>query len=290
MTKRFHIEPTSLCQLGCPLCPTQRFNYERKGIMDFKKFVSLVDDAVSSGYMLENDEVHLYGYGEPLLNNRLVEMISLLNSYGLKTKINTNGILLDEKKSSELSDSGLTKLLLSLDGINELDYQKYRKNGDFNKIRNNLLKIKAQNKRNYILEIQFILFEHNFGKEEEFIQFGVEMGCDFLVLKKPRVWYKESCISKANHLIPNNQVTRNTFGKTCSFGEDMGMICFNGNLTICNSDPFCYNVVGNIFNEGVQIWDSDKFKEKRNIGKHKKTKSCIQCSYDDRYSKKIKLN
>lgn len=186
MTTRFYIEPTGNCQLQCPLCPTPLFPNHRKGLMSLDKFLELVDLALESEYMKPGDDVHLYGFGEPLLHKQLPEMIRKLTSNGLTTKINTNGLLLDERVSDLISEANITKVLVSIDGNTKEDYSKYRVGGDFSKLLKNLKEIGNRN-RSYLLEGQIILFPYNINKEQEFIDFYRNIGIDILVLKKPRI-------------------------------------------------------------------------------------------------------
>lgn len=75
----------------------------------------------------------------------------------------------------------------------------------------------------------------------------------------------------------------------CEFEKQMGMILWNGDLTICNSDPFGDNVVGNIFKEGVRLWNSERFNDIRASGGSRLLNSCQNCGYGDSYSQKINL-
>ncbi len=290
MGNRFYIEPTGYCQLKCPLCPTPNFKKERQGYMSLDKFLKLVDDALENNYMKAGDDVHLYGFGEPTLHKNLPQMVSKFTSNGITTKINTNGLLLDERMLDELSHAGITKILISIDGNSEEDYLKYRIGGNFNKLIENLKAI-SNRSRSYQLEGQIILFPHNIDKKDEFIDFYQKIGLDILVLKKARLWMEEREQDKTLIDLPSEfqrKKLENEIGE-CNFKNEMGMIFWNGDLTICNSDPFGENKVGNIFSEGVEIWDSKKFKEMREKGGNRKLSSCSNCGYGDSYSEKIKL-
>jgi sulfatase maturation enzyme AslB (radical SAM superfamily) len=76
-----HIDPCNICNFKCAFCPTSdnallasmnRF----KGVMPLELFCTIIDDIEkevrSNNVMLQ--QLHLYKDGEPLLNNRFIEM------------------------------------------------------------------------------------------------------------------------------------------------------------------------------------------------------------------------
>jgi MoaA/NifB/PqqE/SkfB family radical SAM enzyme len=282
--KRFYFEPTSYCQLKCPLCPTPRFTGDRKGHMDISKFEALMKSASAEGFFELGDEVHFYGFGEPLLNQKLSNMIEISSQYGLSSKINTNGLLLKPELANRLDGAGLNKVLISMDGITSEDYLKYRVNGNFDTLVANLEYLATMD-RHFSVELQFILFNYNEGRELELIEFGKEYGVDTVVLKKPRFWDEKD----ENSSLLDSSATREKSDKLCRFGKDYGLVMWNGNLTICNSDPHGKNMVGNIFEQGVSLWRSPEFIATRCAGEKLSLPTCHNCGYNNLYSRKVKV-
>jgi MoaA/NifB/PqqE/SkfB family radical SAM enzyme len=131
------IDPCNICMLHCPLCPTGIKDTSRvKATLSFKLFKKIIDEVGGYAY-----SVNFMNWGEPLLNRHLAEMIK----YCKKAKhipfvrFDTNlNIMLTEKDAESLLLSGLDLLSVSIDGVTQETYEKYRKCGDLKKVLSNL--------------------------------------------------------------------------------------------------------------------------------------------------------
>lgn len=123
------VEPTSACNLDCKIC--MRRNLERPiSFLSFNNFKRLLD---SGNFRY----VGLHGWGEPLLNQQLFEMVKYAESKGVFTNLTTNGTLIREKIDS-IFGSGLREIafgvydkglfLRNLPQIEELIAEKSRRN------------------------------------------------------------------------------------------------------------------------------------------------------------------
>ena len=85
--------------------------------------------------MREFDEklkcIHFGGAGEPLINKNVAKMIEFAKKSGVAENIDifTNRILLDQKNSDLLLDSGVDFIRISVNGLSGMDFEK---NTDFN--------------------------------------------------------------------------------------------------------------------------------------------------------------
>ena len=95
------VEPTGACNLDCKIC--MRRNLERPvSSLSFDNFKRILDSG-SFHY------VGLHGWGEPLLNQQLFDMIKHAESKGVSTNLTTNGTLVEENIDSIFS-SGLREI------------------------------------------------------------------------------------------------------------------------------------------------------------------------------------
>jgi MoaA/NifB/PqqE/SkfB family radical SAM enzyme len=126
------IEPSALCNLTCPLCPTGRGDASRpRGMMTMEMFTQVLDS-------LGRDLILaiLYGWGEPFLNPDLPRMIRACTSRGILTVTSTNGHpirTIDEALA--VVDAGLSALIVALDGSRQEIYSRYRQGGDMEKVK-----------------------------------------------------------------------------------------------------------------------------------------------------------
>lgn len=132
------IEPVSnICQLKCPLCPTgaQRLNYDRK-IMPLETFKVIL------GKMPFVKVVHLYKSGESFVNPDIFEMIRYASDRNVKVVVSTNLCFARPDEFFEnIITSGLSRLVISLDGASQESYSRYRIGGNFDLVMTNIEKL-----------------------------------------------------------------------------------------------------------------------------------------------------
>ncbi|KHO52558.1 MAG: radical SAM protein [archaeon GW2011_AR17] len=125
------IEPTNICNLKCPLCPTGNNSTPKgKGYMKFEDYTKIIDELGPTAF-----SVTLWNYGEPSLNKDFIRMIRYAKEAGLKVITSTNGFIFRNKEQvQELLESGLDELILAVDGASKESYDKYRINGHFEEL------------------------------------------------------------------------------------------------------------------------------------------------------------
>ena len=126
------VEPTNVCNLKCPLCPTGMGTLARKkGYLSrdtFARILSELEDVLLV--------VVLYGWGEPLLNKELPQIIGMCTERGIRTVTSTNGQCLQTMEEAlAVVDAGLSAVVIAIDGSTQEIYRKYRKSGDVEKVK-----------------------------------------------------------------------------------------------------------------------------------------------------------
>ena len=126
------VEPTNICNLKCPLCPTgSRASKRPGGFMSLATFQKILDEL---GDILIC--AILYGWGEPFLNKEMPRIIESCSSRNIRTITSTNGHCLQTlDEALKVVDAGLTGLVIAIDGSTQEVYQAYRKSGDVEKVK-----------------------------------------------------------------------------------------------------------------------------------------------------------
>ena len=75
-----------------------------------------------------------YFQGEPYINPGFLDMVRIASDRGLYTATSTNAHFLTEAKAEETVRSGLSRLIISLDGTDQETYSAYRKEGELSKV------------------------------------------------------------------------------------------------------------------------------------------------------------
>lgn len=127
-----YVDPSSACNFKCQFCPTGHKDLisssdYRRNVMSYDIFSKLVEGL--SEFEKPLKVMRMNKIGEPLLNKRLADMIALAKNSGNVQYIDlaTNGALFSEKLLSNLVESGLDRLNISLEGVNAEQYKQHAK-------------------------------------------------------------------------------------------------------------------------------------------------------------------
>jgi len=169
------VEPSNICNLKCPLCPTGQRLPTARGTMTMSTFTRIVDQL--HRYVRH---VNLFYLGEPLLCKDLHHMIRYAKDHRMRVTVSSNLNIFDEGIADRLIDSRLDHLVVSLDGTNQETYAKYRVGGDFNEVMMNMA-VLTERKRRKASEypriiLQFVVFKHNEAEVPEIQKLGKQLG------------------------------------------------------------------------------------------------------------------
>lgn len=152
---------TNICNLKCPLCPTGLgLKGYPKGNMSFELFKKVIDETSKYAVIAT-----LHNWGESFLNKDIYKMIRYAKSKKICTLISSNLNILTKNDIKEIIDSGLDKLIVSLDGASSETYDIYKRGGNFNTVVRNIellvaMKRLKKSTKPYI-EWQFVVMNHN---------------------------------------------------------------------------------------------------------------------------------
>ena len=193
------VEPTTSCNLSCPECPSGLKKFSRPTgkitINDFKLLLEQLSKTVQY--------ITLYFQGEPLLHPNFSDFVALAKRKKIIVATSTNAHFLNEDTAHDIINSGLDRLIISLDGTDADTYVKYRRGGDFDEVIKNIktmVRIRKERKvHRPFLELQFLVLKHNEHQIDEIKQLGKELGMDEVVLKTAQVYEFE----EGNDFIPD---------------------------------------------------------------------------------------
>jgi sulfatase maturation enzyme AslB (radical SAM superfamily) len=258
----FVIETTLACNLKCPECFTGGGKIQRGGkFMDLNAFRTIMEKIRPFVKYL-----YLYSWGEPLLNRDILAMIRCASEI-TSTNISTNGLLLTEETAVELITSGVTDIIVSIDGVAQEVYEKYRVGGDVSKAMNSLALLKRLNaghgnKVNIIP--QFIVFKHNQHEIRAFydicrdLELVPSFKAPYIRTRKSRISYSDYPQFVRPHF-PEISELRDAMTE-CLDPRHVFTILMDGSAVICCSDVEGRTCFGNIFTKDVpEIWCSEAY-------------------------------
>ena len=119
------IEPTTACNLRCPECPSGLRAFSRDtGNLKEDFFRKTVEE-------LHRDLFYLIFYfqGEPYINPKFLDMVNHAHQRKIFTITSTNGHFLNDENARRTVESGLDRLIISVDGTTQETYEQYRVGG-----------------------------------------------------------------------------------------------------------------------------------------------------------------
>lgn len=283
------IEPTSSCNLKCPECPAGTNELCRgKGDMNDKLFNKILDESYHFITYLT-----LYFQGEPFLNNRFIDMVKEAAGRKIYTATSTNGNFLTDENVIGIIESGLDKLIISVDGTTQEVYEKYRVGGNLDTVISgikNLLKWKRKmnSKKPYVV-ISFLALRTNLHQIEDIKILGRKLGVDKVVIKTAQV----KNLKKMNRFVPlERRMTRyklvnghyelkKKLVNRCWRAWSSPVITYDGQLVPCCFDKDAEYSMGELSTNNLSnLWTGNNFKDFRlNILKNRAAiNMCRNCT------------
>lgn len=262
----FTIETVLACNLRCPECaigggltsrPKKILGYD-----EFSEMFGKVRDWARYTYL------HLWG--EPFLNRDILEMTRAASATS-RVNLSTNALLLREEQIPSLIGSGVSDLIVSIDGATQEVYERYRVGGRVDEAFRALRWIAEENLRqgrrvNVIP--QFVVFAHNQHEIGAFRARCEELGLT-PSFKAPylRGWRSKFRASAR----PEHQ--RRTWEDMASLREaisgcvnpaDVLTVDVRGNAILCCHDYDGEVSFGNLLRSDFrEIWDSPRYRKAR---------------------------
>ncbi|MCU4163920.1 radical SAM/SPASM domain-containing protein [Carboxylicivirga caseinilyticus] len=281
------IEPTSICNLKCPECPTGTNTLLRpRGKISLVEYKKIIDQLPKELIYL-----NLYIQGEPTMHPDFPELIQLANNKNLYTSTSTNGHFITPALGKKIVESGLTRIIFSVDGTTQESYEKYRIGGSLHKVIEgikNITSAKKKLKKRYpLVIIQFLVFKHNQHQLEEIKKIAKDLSVDKLEFKTAQFNnYSDSPVEPPT--IERFRRYENTHrlrikGKMlnkCWRQWHSAVITWNGKVAPCCYDKDAIYLLGDITtNNFSEIWKSKESQLfKTNILQNKKNISmCHNC-------------
>jgi len=245
MTKfeEIHIEITNHCNFNCYFCPISKIS-RPKMMMPFNVICQIIDEIKLSGL---SSKIAFHLLGEPLLHPRLYDILSYCRTNSLKSRVVTNGYLL-QLSTNQLKLDYADVVDISIRAKDANDLLKICNNDNYNEYIGGI--------NNYIrnsnndTKIRLRLFSHY--AEEILIKLGLEYNaanfkCEIKKLGNKNIEIIiEKCLDWKGD---NKKYPSNYFGYCNEFNTGFSILS-NGDITTCCWDYDGKNTLGNFIVDG----------------------------------------
>ncbi|HXB94178.1 MAG TPA: radical SAM/SPASM domain-containing protein [Puia sp.] len=284
-------EPTTSCNLRCPECPSGLRAFTRPtGMLEDNFFRQTIDQ-------LSADLLYLIFYfqGEPYLNPSFLDMVEYASSKGIYTATSTNAHYLNDRNAKRTVESGLDRLIISIDGTTQDVYEQYRVGGKLDKVlegARNIVKWKKElkSKKPFVF-FQFLVVRPNEHQLEDVRRLAKDIGVDQVRFKTAQVYnYRND----PNGLIPEDRrysryhrsdngeyVFRNSLENHCWRLWHTTVITWDGLVVPCCFDKDAQHPMGDLKHKTFrEVWHDDRYVEFRRqvLQSRKNIDICANCS------------
>ncbi|MEO9532165.1 MAG: radical SAM/SPASM domain-containing protein [Crocinitomicaceae bacterium] len=284
------IEPTTACNLRCPQCPSGLRQFTRPtGNLKTGTNTRILDEL---GKNLQY--INYYFQGEPFINPDFLSVVKEARRRDIYVLTSTNAHFISKDSAKKVVESGLSELIISIDGTTQETYQDYRIEGELAKViegTKNMVTAKKEAGSNFpILTFQFLVTKKNEHQIEELHTLAKKIEVDNVTLKTVQVYDYET----GNELIPENDkysrykktnsgtyILKNKYKNSCWRSWSSCVFTWDGAVVPCCFDKDAKHNMGDIKTDSFKsIWKQDIYRDfrKQILKNREQIAICKNCS------------
>jgi radical SAM protein with 4Fe4S-binding SPASM domain len=289
MPAAISVEPTTSCNLRCPQCPSGLRSFSRPtGMLAQDTLEKVLQELEGSLFFMT-----LYFQGEPFLHKKFTDFCALAYQHKIYTITSSNGHYFTDETAEKTVASGLSRLIISIDGVDQESYAHYRVGGSLQKVLEGtkaLINAKKRLKKTTPHIVwQFIVFKHNAHQVPLFKSMAKTYQVDSIQIKTAQVYDFETALD----WIPEKEklsrykwkegkfVFDNKLFNQCWKMWHSAVITWDGSVVPCCFDKDAKYAMGNLdANSFKEIWNAkpyQEFREKLFTGRNQ-IDICKNCS------------
>lgn len=248
------VEPVSYCNLKCIMCFQSDPTFTKPphmGQMDINLFKKIIDEAVKENC----GSLTMASRGEPTLHSKFGELLEYVKDKFFDIKLNTNAMLLNEEKCHQILKNSVTELVFSVDAATREEYERIRRNGNFEQVVNNIKQFHKIRKEFYPnskckTRISGVKYDKNFDTEK-FIDFWGAI-VDNVACVAMEKFYDTY----------NSKPTNKTSPCPCLWWSLY--VWFDGIVSPCDYDYKSVLNIGNVQEKSIkEVWTGENFSKLR---------------------------
>jgi len=290
MPTSISLEPTTSCNLRCPECPSGLRSFTRPtGMLKNDTYKKVIDElAPSLSYLI------FYFQGEPYLNPNFLDQVKYAQQKRIYTATSTNAHYLDDQQAKATVESGLDRLIISIDGTSQKTYEQYRVGGKLEKViegTRNIVKWKKKLKSSTPHVIfQYLVVKPNEHQLDEVKVLADELGVDEVAFKTAQIYDYENGSELIPSLerysryrqLPNGKWSiKNKLVNHCWKMWHSCVITWDGKVVPCCFDKDAHYQLGTMENQSFDsIWKGSAYHRFRAslIKSRSEIEMCKNCS------------
>lgn len=158
---------SSKCNLHCKMCDYPDGNIHRKELT-----YNQIQELILNALILGLKRLDLSG-GEPMMRKDIYDIISFANSQDIRTLLVTNGTMIGEQEALKLVDSGISAVIISLEGFEEIN-DFVRGIGNYKKAINAIKCLKKHREKLDYINVGITISKLNYKELFDFTKYLIE--------------------------------------------------------------------------------------------------------------------
>jgi radical SAM protein with 4Fe4S-binding SPASM domain len=236
-----------------------------------------------------------YFQGEPYLNPAFLDMVSYASAKGIYTATSTNAHYLNDHHAKRTIESGLDRLIISIDGTTQDVYEQYRVGGRLDKVlegARNIVRWKKELKsKTPFIFFQFLVVRPNEHQLDDIRRLATEIGVDQVRFKTAQIYdYHQDpnglIPSKSKysryHQLPNGDwMPKHNLDNHCWRLWHTTVITWDGLVVPCCFDKDAQHPLGDLKGRPFkEVWQNDQYIRFRRqvLQSRKNIDICANCS------------
>ncbi|MBL7877081.1 MAG: SPASM domain-containing protein [Cyclobacteriaceae bacterium] len=263
------IEPTTSCNLRCPECPSGLRSFTRPtGMLKAELFKNTINELAKTLSYLT-----FYFQGEPYLHPQFLDLVHYASLKKIYTATSTNAHYLSEAMAKHTIESGLDRIIISIDGTSQETYEAYRIGGKLDKVlegARNIVRWKKELKSlTPFVVFQFLVVKQNEHQIAAVHKLAKEIGVDHVALKTAQIYdYKNGSdlmptLDKYSRYQREKDGTYSIKNELLSHCWKMWQSCvitWDGKVVPCCFDKDAHYVMGDLNQQSFkEIWFSENY-------------------------------
>jgi radical SAM protein with 4Fe4S-binding SPASM domain len=284
------IEPTTSCNLRCPECPSGLRSFTRPtGMLKDELYKKVIDElAPTLSYLI------FYFQGEPYLHPQFLSLVEYASQKEIYTATSTNAHYLNDENARRTVESGLDRLIISIDGATQETYESYRVGGNLDKViegTKNILRWRNELKSTTPhVVFQFLVVKPNEHQIDDVKKLAKDLGVDQVVFKTAQIYDYENGSDLMPTIDRYSRYKKSASGKFIIKNELLDhcwkmwhscVITWDGKVVPCCFDKDAQFVLGDLNTETFkEIWKGSKYQEFRKtlLGSRSEIEMCRNCT------------
>lgn len=290
MPATLSVEPTTACNLRCPECPSGLRSFSRPtGTLNEALFSKIIDETHSHLLFLI-----FYFQGEPFIHPFFLDLVKRAHEKRIYTITSTNGHFLHPDNCRKTIESGLDKLIISIDGTTQETYGKYRKEGSLEAVlqgARNMVRCRQEMRASTPrIVFQFIVMQHNEHQIGDVYRLAREIGVDQVSVKSAQIYNfehgsalipRQSRYSRYKQKADGTFAIKNPLENRCWKLWHASVVTWDGRVVPCCFDKDARYEMGQVgTNTFKEIWTSLAYRQFRNrlVQGRKEIDICRNCT------------